>query len=144
MGRAARNTMLRRALGLASEGGDRMLAGALAAELASVVAFSFGAKEARQLLRAYPLPSDAPVDERVRRARHTGRLGIFEGKPQVGIPRLAAAVATAEEASLPLLEARYRMWLGHAMSVATQSAEAEHHLRRAVALTVEQDRKSVV
>ena len=137
MGRTARNAVLREALALAQRGGDRVLAGAIAAELASVVAFSFGAADARQLMRAYPLPADAPVDERVRRNRHVGRLGIFEGRPQAGIPRLAEAVAEAEAAGLPLLEAVCRAWLGHAISVATQSAEAEHHLRRAVALTVE-------
>jgi DNA-binding winged helix-turn-helix (wHTH) protein/tetratricopeptide (TPR) repeat protein len=137
MGRVGRTRMLREALDLAARGGGRVLAGAIAAELASVVAFSFSAEEARQLLRAFPLPVDAPADERIRRNRHVGRLGIFEGRPQVGIPRLAEAVAEAEEAGLPLLEALCRMWLGHAISVASQSAEAEHHLRRAVALTAE-------
>jgi DNA-binding response OmpR family regulator/tetratricopeptide (TPR) repeat protein len=135
--RGERSTLLRRALDLAARGGDAVLEGALAAELASVVAFSFGAAEARALLRQHPLPADAPADERVRRLRHAGRLAMFADQPREGLPRLAQALREAQEAGLPLLEARCRIALGQALSRSTRSQEAEHHLRRAIALSAE-------
>ncbi len=136
MTQAERGTMLRQALAFAVAGDDAVRAAAVAAELASIVGFTVDVAQARQLLRAHPIPADAPPDEHVRRLRHVGRLTLWEGKPEAGIPRLQEAVEIAEQVGLPLLEARCRMWLGHTISVASGSAEAEHHLRRAVALCV--------
>lgn len=135
--RSERIELLRRALTLATDGDDPLVAASVAGELASVVAFSFGISEARQILRRHPLPDDAPVDERVRRYRHEGRLGLFVGRPTIGLGRLQEAVDLAEEADLPLLEAHCRMALGGALSAGTLGQEAEHHLRRAIALTSE-------
>lgn len=133
--RSEREQLLRRALQLAVDGGADVTAASVAAELASVVAFSWGLAEARQILRAHPLPADAPIAERIRRHRHVGRLGVFAGRPSVGVARLREGVRLAEEAGLPLLEARCRMALGQALSASTLGREAEHHLRRAIALT---------
>lgn len=138
LSRSERETMLRHALDLAVGDGAAVAAGAIAAELASIVAFSFGEREARQLLRSHPLPDDAPSSERVRRDRHVGRLSIFAGRPRRGVPRLERAVEQAEAEGLPLLEARCRVALGQALSASATGAEqAEHHLRRAMALTRE-------
>jgi tetratricopeptide (TPR) repeat protein len=134
MGRKDREAMLRRALDLATAAGASVSAAAVAAELASIVAFSFSVAEARQLLREHPLPDDAPLDERVRLLRHEGRLGVIAGLPRLGLPRLSEAVRLAEEAGLPMLEARARVALGQALSAGTLGNEAEHQLRRAMAL----------
>ncbi len=133
--RTQRIELLRRALELAA--GEPLVAASVAGELASVVAFSFGIAEARQILRRHPLPDDAPTDERIRRYRHEGRLGVFAGRPTAGLNRLTEAVDLAEQAGLPLLEAHCRMALGGALSAGTLGQEAEHHLRRAIALTSE-------
>ena len=133
--RTERIGLLRRALELAVQGDATLVAASVAGELASVVAFSFGIAEARQILRRHPLPDDAPVAERIRRYRHEGRLGVFAGRPTLGLNRLQEAVDLAEQAGLPLLEAHGRMALGAALSAGTLGQEAEHHLRRAIALT---------
>ncbi len=133
--RAEREALLRRALAEAVRGDAPVRAASIAAELASIVAFSWSAADARSLLRAHPMPADAPAAERVRRLRHEGRLGIIAVRPREGIPRLHEAVHLAEQAGLPLLEARCRIVLGQALSVGTLGHEAEHHLRRAMALT---------
>lgn len=135
--RAEREALLRRALDLAAP--SPHLAGSVVAELASVVAFSRGLDEARRLLHEHPLPPDASSGERARRLRHAGRLELFAGQPARGVARLRAAVALAEDESLPLLEARCRMALGQALSAGTLGQEAEHHLRRAMALTQEHE-----
>jgi DNA-binding response OmpR family regulator/tetratricopeptide (TPR) repeat protein len=135
--RAEREQLLRTALALATDGGEPVVAAGVAAELASVVAFSFGIAEARQLLRAHPMPEHAPVIDRVRRLRHEGRLGVLAGRPKAGLNLLQDAVAEADAAGLPLLEAHCRMALGQALSAGTLGQEAEHHLRRAIALTQE-------
>jgi DNA-binding response OmpR family regulator len=135
--RAERTGLLRAALLLAVQGGDDVLAAALAGELASVVAFSYGARDARALLREHRMPADAPLDERVRRLRHEGRLAMFDDQPRAGLPLLTDAVHLAEEGGLPLLEARCRIALGQALSRTTHGQEAEHHLRRAIAITAE-------
>jgi len=132
--RDERIELLRGALALAA---DPVLAAGLAAELASVVAFSFGAAEADALLAEHPMPDSAPLDERVRHLRHAGRLALFADQPQTGLPRLRRAVYLAEEGGLPLLEARCRIALGQALSRSVRSQEAEHHLRRAIALSAE-------
>ena len=132
-----RTELLQRALSLAVQARDAVLAAAIAAELASVVAFSFGAADAGALLQDHPMPASAPLDERVRRLRHAGRLAMFADQPREGIPRLTEAVHLAEEGGLPLLEARCRIALGQALSRSTHGQEAEHHLRRAIALTAE-------
>ena len=138
MTRSERVDLLQSALQLAVQGKAPVIAAGLAAELASVVAFSFGEKEARLLLRNHPLPPDAPAAEQVRRARHVGRMAVFSGRPRRGVPRLERAVELAEIEGLPLLEARCRMALGQALSASATGAElAEHHLRRAMALTRE-------
>jgi len=131
--RSERIDMLRRALELATDA--PLLAGSVVAELASVVAFSWGLDEARRLLAEHPLPSDAPPEETARRLRHAGRLELFAGQPTRGVARLREAVAIAEVEGLPLLEARCRMALGQALSAGTLGQEAEHHLRRAIGLT---------
>lgn len=135
--RTERTDLLRRALKLATEGRAPVVAASVAGELASVMGFSWGIAEARQILRRHPLPDDAPVAERIRRYRHEGRLGVFAGRPTVGLSRLQEAVTLAEEAGLPLLEAHCRMALGQALSAGTLGQEAEHHLRRAIVLTSE-------
>ena len=135
--RTERIALLRRALELAVQGDSPLVAASVAGELASVVAFSFGIAEARQLLRKHPLPASAPVEERIRRYRHEGRLGVFAGRPTQGLSLLQEAVDLAEQAGLPLLEAHGRMALGGALSAGTLGQEAEHHLRRAIALTSE-------
>jgi DNA-binding response OmpR family regulator/tetratricopeptide (TPR) repeat protein len=139
MSRVERVQLLRRALSLSVEGGAEGTAASIAAELASVVAFSWGLAEARQILRTHALPEQAPVDERIRRSRHVGRLGVFAGRPSEGVARLREAVRLAEEEGMPLLEARCRMALGQALSVGAMGQEAEHHLRRAIALTHEHE-----
>lgn len=133
--RSEREALLRRALAEAVRGEEPVRAASIAAELASIVAFSWSAADARALLRAHPMPAAAPAAERVRRLRHEGRLGIIDVRPREGIPRLHEAVRLAEEAGLPLLEARCRIVLGQALSVGTLGHAAEHHLRRAMALT---------
>jgi len=135
MSRAEREQLLRRALGLAVQEGADVIAASIAAELASVVAFSWGLAEARQILRSHPLPDEASADESIRRSRHVGRLGVIAGRPSEGVARLREGVRLAEEEGLPLLEARCRMALGQALSVGAMGQEAEHHLRRAIALT---------
>ncbi|MCO4768425.1 MAG: winged helix-turn-helix domain-containing protein [Deltaproteobacteria bacterium] len=131
--RAEREQLLRTALELANH--DGTVAAGVAAELASIVAFSWGLDEARRLLDDHPLPSDAPAADRVARYRHEGRLGVYAGKPGQGLARLREAVQLASDEELPLLEARCRMALGQALSVGTLGREAEHHLHRAMALT---------
>jgi DNA-binding response OmpR family regulator/tetratricopeptide (TPR) repeat protein len=135
MSRTARRALLGRALAEASDAGERVLAAGIAAELASVVAFAGEPERAAALLRRHPLPVDAPPAEVASRLRHEGRMAVFAGRPERGIHRLRTAVELAEDHGLPLLEARCRMALGQALSVATLGREAEHHLRRAVELT---------
>lgn len=135
--RTERTELLQTALSLAARGHDAVLAAAIAGELASVVAFSFGAADAGALLREHRMPATAPLDERVRRLRHAGRLAMFADQPREGLPRLSSALHLAEEGELPLLEARCRIALGQALSRSTHGQEAEHHLRRAILLTAE-------
>ena len=135
LSRAEREAMLRTALDDAAD--DPVAAGSIAAELASIVAFSWGHKEARQLLRTHPLPDDAPITEVIRRHRHVGRLSIIAVRPSVGLARLRSGVQLAVEHGLPLLEARCRVALGQALSVGALDPEAEHHLRRSIALTLD-------
>lgn len=135
MGRAVREQMLRLALSDAVAGGDPCLTAAVAAELASVLAFQRGAPEALAMLAAHPMPEEAPLAERVRRKRHEGRLMGILGIPGAGLADLHAAADLAHEGGLVLLEARAQLALGQALSVDGSTHAAEPHLRRAIALS---------
>jgi|GEM_PF-2057898 len=135
MARSARVELLEAALEDARAAEDDVQAAGIAAELASVRAFAGAPEIAATLLRRNPMPPGAPPVEVARRLRHEGRMAVFAGRPERGLSRLRRAVELAETHVLPLLEARCRMALGQALSVATLGVEAEHHLRRSVTLT---------
>ena len=134
LGREAREALLLRALQGARDGGDTVIAAAIAAELASIVAFSRGVGPARRLLREHPLPGHAAVDERIRRLRHEGRLAGIGGQHRAGQRALQEAVLLAFDHHLPILEARCLVAWGQALSAGSLEPEAETHLRRAIDL----------
>jgi tetratricopeptide (TPR) repeat protein len=134
MARSRRVETLQVALDLATAAREPVLRAAIAGELASVVAFAEGAPAARGLLDDAPMPPDAPVDERVRRMRHEGRLAGIGGDPRAGLQTLRDAVDLAFQHGLPILEARCLVAYGQALSASDPSPDAAPLLRRAVRL----------
>lgn len=134
LGREQRVALLQQACALAEAGGDELARAAIAGELASVVAFAQGLADAQTTLRLAPMPEDAPVDERIRRLRHEGRLAGLGGDAQAGLATLRAAVDLAFDHGLPILEARCLVAYGQALSASAVDPQAELLLRRAVRL----------